>query len=80
MQGWNLFTKLAQHITILRQRDATGSILERSLLRTYREESGSVSNGYYYGHNGDGNDGNENNDFMDPKLMQIFNPPELEPN
>ena len=77
MQGRNLFTKLAQHITILRERDVTGSILERSLLRTYREESGSVSNGYN-GHNSD--DDNENNDFMDPKLMQIFNGPESEPN
>ena len=78
-QGRNLFTKLAQQIIKLRESDETGSILERVLLRTYREESGSMSNNYN-GRNSDNDNGDDGNDddFMDPKMMQIFNPPELE--
>ena len=74
-QGRNLFTQLAQQITKLRESDETGSILERVLLRTYREESGSTSNAY----NGQMSDNDDNDDdFMDPTMMQIFNPAETE--
>ena len=32
----------------------------------------------YNGQNSDDDDDGNDDDFMDPKMMQIFNPPELE--